>query len=354
VAPNSTFRAYKVCAADASCPDFAIEAGIAAAIEDEAQVINMSFAGPGVSESLNAALQAAWNAGIVLVAGAGNTNATDEMYPAAFPNVVAVGAFDEDHLRATFSTHGNWVDISAPGNVIISAWPMAGCAGAVVVPGDSGCYNYVSGTSMASPHVAGAAAMVLARPDVTTNQQAVDVLLQSADPDGVGAVPLNSWTIHGGLNLHDALSIPVPTGATPTPTAAAATPTATSPAATATLTATPTSTAVPPTVTNTPVAPTATPLPPTATSPAGDTITVQSAQYNGRKDQLKVEATSSMNGAVTLTVYNHATNVELGTMSYNSKKARHALTVSNLTAKPAQIRIESSGGGEVVASVSGN
>ena len=206
VAPNALILAYKACFADGTCSDFAIEQGLARAIVDGAKVINMSLGAPDASQSLSDAVQDAWNAGIVVVAAAGNNGTTAPFYPAALANVVAVGAFDEDHRRAPFSNYGTWVDISAPGNVIFSTYPMIGCAGEGP-PGEVGCYTWNSGTSMASPHVAGAAALILSRSDVATNAQAVDILLSSADPQGVDAVRLDSWTIHGGLNLHNALSL---------------------------------------------------------------------------------------------------------------------------------------------------
>jgi hypothetical protein len=59
---------------------------------------------------------------------------------------------------------------------------------------------------MATPHVSGAAALIWSRGDVTSNAQVVNILLNSADRQGVDPVRLDSWTIHGGLNLHDALS----------------------------------------------------------------------------------------------------------------------------------------------------
>ena len=208
VAPNALILAYKACFADGTCSDFAIEQGIARAITDGAKVINMSLGAPEFSQSTFEAVQDAWNAGVVVVAAAGNDGTTGLFYPAAHPNVISVGAFDEDHKRAPFSNYGNWVDISAPGNVIFSTYPMAGCATAEVPPpGDMGCYTWNSGTSMASPHVAGAAALIWSRSDVTTNSQVVDILLNSADPQGVDAVRLDSWTIHGGLNLHNAVSL---------------------------------------------------------------------------------------------------------------------------------------------------
>jgi subtilisin family serine protease len=232
-----------------------------------------------------------------------------------------VAAFDEDDRRASFSNYGSWVDMSAPGNVILGAMPVSLCGGATTVPGDTGCYDWLSGTSMASPHVAGAAAMLWAREDVTTNSQVVDLLLQSADGDGVASVRLDSWTIHGGLNVHDALSLGTtsPT-ATPSPSATA-TP---SPTATATPTATP--------------SPTVTPT---------DVVIVTKVSYNARRDQLKVEATSSGAPAAVLTAFDNSdplNPVQLGQLTYNSKKKVYAGTFS-LPANPGGILVRSSSGG---------
>ena len=145
----------------------------------------MSLGETEYSQSLNDAVQDAWNAGLVIVAGAGNDGTTDPFYPAAFDNVISVAAFDEDHRRPSFSNYGSWVDISAPGNVIMSTYPMAAC-GSSTTPGDTGCYTWNTGTSMATPHVAGAAALVWSRSDVTSNSQVVDILLNSADGQGCG------------------------------------------------------------------------------------------------------------------------------------------------------------------------
>ena len=205
VAPNARIRAYKVCRSDGTCDDFAIQQAIARAVADGANVINMSLGESEYSQSLNDAVQDAWQAGVVIVAGAGNDGTTAPFYPAAFDNVVSVAAFDEDHGRPSFSNYGTWVDISAPGNVILSTYPMAEC-GSSTTPGDTGCYAWNTGTSMATPHVAGAAALIWSRSDVTSNSQVVDILLNSADGRGASTVRLDSWTIHGGLNLHDAIS----------------------------------------------------------------------------------------------------------------------------------------------------
>jgi subtilisin family serine protease/subtilase family serine protease len=205
VAPNARIRAYKVCDASGNCDDFAVELAINQAVLDGAKVINMSFGGADYSQSLNDVVQAAWNAGVVLVAGAGNDGTTAPFYPAALDHVVSVAAFDAAGQRASFSNYGSWVDVSAPGDVIMSTYPMSTCD-ISSTPGQIGCYTWLSGTSMATPHVSGAAALIWSRGDVTSNQQVVDILLNSADPVGVDPVRLDSWTIHGGLNVHSALS----------------------------------------------------------------------------------------------------------------------------------------------------
>jgi hypothetical protein len=102
----------------------------------------MSLGGPERSQGLDDAVQFAWNAGLVIVAGAGNDGNSSLFYPAAFDHVISVGAFDEDHRRATFSNFGNWVDISAPGNVILSTYPMSACLPSTV-PGDIGLLQLV-------------------------------------------------------------------------------------------------------------------------------------------------------------------------------------------------------------------
>ena len=211
VAPQARLLAYKVCAADGTCSDFAVIQAIARAVADGARVINMSLGDTQYSQALADAVQDAWNAGVVIVAGAGNDGTTTPFYPAALDNVVAVGAFDEDHRRASFSNYGTWVDIAAPGNYVLSTYPASKCVEAGM-PGDTGCYAWLSGTSMATPHVAGAAALLWSRGDVTSHTQVVDFLMRGADPAGVSSVRLDSWTVHGGLNVHDALSDGLMTG----------------------------------------------------------------------------------------------------------------------------------------------
>ena len=123
------------------------------AIENKADVINASFGGPDSSRYVEDAIKGANNAGILFVAAAGNDNSDNDknpIYPANYnvPNVMSIMASDEKNRRAKFSNYGkNTVDIAAPGDIIYST-----------SPGDR--YTYMSGTSMAAPYVAGAAALV--------------------------------------------------------------------------------------------------------------------------------------------------------------------------------------------------
>lgn len=109
--------------------------------------------------------------GVVIVAAAGNSGipsgkGKNVIYPAKFASVIAVGATDSADKRASFSSTGPEVELAAPGVSVYSTWndntsysnPQPVCS----VPSDGNCYKYGSGTSMASPHVAGVAALVIA------------------------------------------------------------------------------------------------------------------------------------------------------------------------------------------------
>ncbi|MEQ9544624.1 MAG: S8 family serine peptidase [Marinobacter sp.] len=138
-----------------------------AATRGEIDVINLSLGGLGPSQSLEAAINSATEAGKLVVAAAGNQGTDEATYPAAFDNVVGVGAVDGAGERSSFSNIGPSVDLVAPGgdasrdanqdgqaDVIISTWGTDD--GGVFVPGYAG----LQGTSMAAPHVAGVYALM--------------------------------------------------------------------------------------------------------------------------------------------------------------------------------------------------
>jgi serine protease len=117
-------------------------------------IINLSLGGGGYSQLLEDAVNRAAEKGIVLVAAAGN-NSYGIDYPAAYENVIAVGAVNSSGSRASYSNTGRQLDFMAPGgdssNGILSTFPD-----------DSGdLYEYMQGTSMAAPHVAGLTALLL-------------------------------------------------------------------------------------------------------------------------------------------------------------------------------------------------
>ena len=156
----------------------------------EPKIYNMSLGSSSPSTAINYAIGAAAAKGRLVVAAAGNSNTTNKHWPAAYPKSFAVAATEQMGKRAYFSNHGSWVDIAAPGYHILST---------VMGPG----YEYKSGTSMAAPVVAGAAARVWAKYPAYTADQVRSRLVNTAEKtfqDGlVGDIKIiNLWAALGG------------------------------------------------------------------------------------------------------------------------------------------------------------
>ena len=124
-----------------------VASGITWAADNGASVINMSLSGSSGSSTLESAVNYAWSKGVVVVAAAGNGGTSTPAYPAAYTNTIAVASTDHKDVKASSSNYGSWVDVAAPGVNILST-----------TMGDT--YGLKSGTSMASPHVAGIAGLV--------------------------------------------------------------------------------------------------------------------------------------------------------------------------------------------------
>jgi serine protease len=152
--------------------------GIAQAIIDAtdqgAKVISMSIGG-GSDATLQNAVNYAADRGVILVAAAGNDGADNSVdYPAAYPNVIAVGALTSAKARASYSDGGAQLDIAAPGSSVMSTYTDSNSS-----------YASMSGTSMATPHVAGAIALALGcAPAGTTSTQVVNALYATAEDLG--------------------------------------------------------------------------------------------------------------------------------------------------------------------------
>jgi cerevisin len=152
-------------------------------------VANMSLGG-GRSRALDAAVNGAVNVGVNFAVAAGNDNrdACDSS-PAAAEKAITVGASDVDDDRAWFSNHGPCVDVFAPGKDILSAWI-----------GSRTATNTISGTSMASPHVAGLAAYLLGlKPDCQSDfatpqspKELRDTIIRLASRDRLSKIPSNT------------------------------------------------------------------------------------------------------------------------------------------------------------------
>ena len=144
------------------------------AIAHGADVINASWGGGGSSQALTDAIQRADDAGILFVAAAGNSSANNDNsphYPSSYTvaNVLAVAATDRNDELASFSNFGmSSVDLGAPGAAILSTVP-------------NNDYSSFNGTSMATPHVAGVAALLLAQNSSVTAEQLKSILMFSGD-----------------------------------------------------------------------------------------------------------------------------------------------------------------------------
>ncbi|KQP81360.1 hypothetical protein ASF35_15005 [Aeromicrobium sp. Leaf291] len=139
----------------------AVARGIVRAADRRPHVINLSLSIPGDDPAVRQAVAYAQRRGVLVVAAAGNTGCGlfgRTQYPAAYAGVVGVGSLDSSLAASRFSSCGSWVDVAAPGGGIWSTVPRqnrVGCSGTY--------YCSLSGTSMAAPHVAAAAAMAMSR-----------------------------------------------------------------------------------------------------------------------------------------------------------------------------------------------
>lgn len=178
VAPSAYLYAVKVLNSSGSGTYSQIISGIDWCIQNGMHIVSMSLGGSGGSTALMSICNTAWSKGLMVVAAAGNVGApvppatSSVGYPAKYKNVIAVSAIDSANALASFSSRGGEVDVCAPGVNVLSTIKGGG-------------YGTMSGTSMACPHVSGAAAVVWGSHRFAKNEEIWNLLAYYVDNLGV-------------------------------------------------------------------------------------------------------------------------------------------------------------------------
>jgi subtilisin len=189
VAPQAYLYGVKVLDRSGSGYLSDVLAGINWARNNNMDIITMSLGSSEGTQTMEDACDNAYNAGVVIVAAAGNDNGGRVIYPAAYDSVIAVSATDSSDNLASYSNVGLEIEMAAPGSGIYSTYK-------------GGIYATMSGTSMATPHVTGVAALVIASnlTKYQNNPGAVRWQLTSTAED----LGTNGWDASFGFGLVDA------------------------------------------------------------------------------------------------------------------------------------------------------
>jgi thermitase len=187
VAPNCSIMPVKVLDSSGSGYLSTIAQGIRWAVDHGAKVISLSLGSTSQTQTLQDAVTYATSNGALVVAAAGNDNSSAKLYPAACTGALSVGAVNSNDSRASFSNYGSWVSVAAPGVNILSCWTGSQYANA-------------SGTSMATPHVAGLAALLYSYFGTTSTSASIKSRIES-NCDNIG-----TWLAHGRVNALAALT----------------------------------------------------------------------------------------------------------------------------------------------------
>ncbi|AMV10758.1 S8 family serine peptidase [Geobacillus thermoleovorans] len=184
--------AVKALNADGYGTSIDVAKGIRWAVDHGAKVINLSLGNYQPSSVLEEAIRYADAHDVVLVAASGNDSTSQASFPAAYPEVISVGAVNPDLSYALYSNYGDYMDVVAPGTNIASTF--AGHR-----------YAALSGTSMAAPHVTALAALIRSVNPRLSNDEVRDIILESADD--LGERGKDPYYGYGLINVYRALEL---------------------------------------------------------------------------------------------------------------------------------------------------
>ncbi|WP_027408454.1 S8 family peptidase [Anoxybacteroides tepidamans] len=171
---------------------FDVAKGIIWAVDHGARVINLSLGNYQPSELLEEAVRYAYDRDVVLIAASGNDHSAQPSFPAAYPEVLSVGAVNPDGSQAEYSNYGDYLDVVAPGTNIASTFIH-------------NQYAALSGTSMAAPHVTALAGLIRSLNPQLTNKQVIHIIRKSTidlGPPGKDALFGN-----GLINIYKAMQM---------------------------------------------------------------------------------------------------------------------------------------------------
>lgn len=174
VAPAAELISIRISDESGQADSFAMAAGILAAVDAGADLINISM-GTSVDNPLIAeAVLYARDHGSLIVASSGNSEQSDATYPAAYPSVISVGAVDARGEHLDFSNYGSYLSVTAPGYALNAAWP-------------GNRYKRISGTSASAPIVTGAIAATMSNGSGTrmTATEAAEIVMKYSDEAGI-------------------------------------------------------------------------------------------------------------------------------------------------------------------------
>ena len=198
VAPGVKLLGVKVLAANGSGSYEGVANGIIYAADQGAKVISMSLGGRASSSAVEDACKYAISKGSLVIAAMGNDGREVMSYPAAIPGVLAVGSTDSADLKSSFSNSGKHISVSAPGSKILSTLPLkANSLGKTE-------YGVLSGTSMATPAVAGLASLLRDQSPAQSADEIRSRIEKSADD--LGAAGFDKLFGFGRVNAFKALS----------------------------------------------------------------------------------------------------------------------------------------------------